>query len=385
MMRLFSLTFILGIILCGCEKNQCQEPQRFYYNPGQFVMGADLSFTNQILDHNGVFSDSGKITDPYLIFQKYGANVIRFRLFHHPEWTRKVYGQEGKQMYSDFYDVKRAISRVKQLGMQVCLDFHYSDTWADPGKQIIPEAWDDLDLKTLRDSLYQYTYYTLKQLDKEGLMPEYIQPGNEINPGFLLPKGDRWHHTRDFIYLMNAAIQAIRDAGNESSVQPKVILHIAQPENTINWFKGLREEGLKDYDIIGFSYYYIWSTVPLSNISNYIEQLRSKYNKEVMIMETAYPWTTLNADNLGNIIATDKLLPDYPANRLGQYHYLVNLTREIVEGGGKGIFYWEPEWITSGMMTSGGQGSAWDCNTFFDFSGHVINAMNFMTDHYDIK
>ncbi len=374
----FSLT---GIFLVGCKKNNSQ-PARVFYSPDQFCMGADLSYTNQIIDHGGIYKDSGKICDPYFIFKKYGTNVVRFRLFHHPMWTKEIYGKAGTRMYNDFLDVKEGIQRVKQLGMQVCLDFHYSDTWADPGKQGVPEAWQNLDLTTLHDSLYQYTYQTLKKLDKAGLMPEYVQAGNEINSGFLLPTGDRWHHTENFIYLINASIQAIRNAGKESSIQPKIIIHIAQPENVARWFEGLSEKGLTDYDIIGFSYYYLWSSVPLANISNYIREIQNKYNKDVMIMETAYPWTTQNADNYKNIIRINKLDPNYPANRQGQYKYLTSLTQKVIDGGGRGIFYWEPEWITSQIKTQWGQGSAWDCNTFFDFGGNVIKSMYYMTEIY---
>ena len=380
-MHYFVQYILIILLISGCEK-ESPVTQRIFYNSSHFIMGDDLSYANQILDHGGVYRDSGKITDPYLICKKYGANVIRFRLFHTPVWTKEVYNPEVSRMYNDFNDVKLGISRAKKLGLQVCLDIHYSDTCADPGHQITPQAWKNLDLQSLHDSVYQYTFQTLRKLDLLHLMPEYVQTGNEINPGFLLPQGDRWHHTQDFIYLINAAIQAVRDAGSISNIHPKVILHIAQPENAINWFDGLREKGLKDYDILGFSYYYIWSDVPLANISNYVEQLRKKYGKEVMVMETAYPWTTQNADQLGNIIDTDKLLPDFPANREGQYHYLAALTQEIIDGGGKGVFYWEPDWITSQMKTPSGTGSAWDCNTFFDFSGHVIKAIDFMTLPY---
>jgi arabinogalactan endo-1,4-beta-galactosidase len=354
------------------------------YEPDKFVMGADLSYVNQILDHGGTYSDSGKITDPYLIFKKYGANVIRFRLFHTPAWTKEVYIPEGNHMYNDFEDVKLGISRAKENGMQVCLDFHYSDTWADPGKQIIPAAWESLTLEVLHDSIYNYTYNVLKKLDNAGLMPEYVQPGNEINPGFVLPQGNRWGgNTANFIYLINAGISAIRDAGSESNIDPKIIIHIAQPENAITWFEGIGDAGLTDYDIIGISYYYMWSEVNLENISNYVAALKKDYGKAIMVMETAYPWTPENHDNYNNIINIGKLIPGYPASIDGQYGYLKKLTQEIIDGGGMGIFYWEPAWISSNMKDLWGTGSAWDCNTLFDFEGEVITGMKFMTYAYE--
>ena len=99
-------------------------------------------------------------------------------------------------------------------------------------------------------------------------------------------------------------------------------------------------------------------------------------------METAYPWTTLNADSYANTISISKLASGYPATTDGQYHYLLALTQEIINGGGKGIFYWEPAWITSNLKDLWGTGSSWDCNTFFDFQGEVLQGINFMTYHY---
>lgn len=381
---------ILAAILTGInackQQNDNSYQKRTFYSPDTFIMGADLSYVNQILDHDGVYRDSGKIKDPYLIFKQYGTNVVRFRLFHNPVWTREVYSPPSVKMYNDFNDVKNGIRRVKELGMKVCLDFHYSDTWADPSKQIKPAAWQSLDLVALRDSLYNYTFKTLKELDMEGLMPEYVQPGNEINPGFLLPTGSRWNgNENNMIYLLNGAIDAIRSAGNSSQIKPEIIIHIAQPENADPWFEGLGQKGLADYDFIGLSYYYIWSKVKLEDLSNYISLLKTKYMKDVIIMETAYPWTTDNADSYTNIIDQGKLTDRFPATQDGQFYYLKALVQEIIEGGGKGIFYWEPAWITSGMKDLWGTGSSWDCNTLFDFQGNTIKGINYMTEKYNLR
>lgn len=389
-MRLILIIFLCfnAFIISTCDKDN---PPHNNYNdtssvitPSGFVMGADLSYVNQILDHGGIYRDSAQVEDPYLIFKKYGANVIRFRLFHNPAWTKEVYTPAGDKMYNDFNDVKLGIQRAKENGMQVCLDFHYSDSWADPGKQVIPEAWESADLKALHDSVYNYTYNVLKKLDNSELMPEFVQAGNEINPGFLLPMGNRWGgNTANFIYLINASISAIRNAGNESLIKPKIIIHIAQPENVASWLTGLKQGGLADFDIIGFSYYYMYSEVPVENISTYVSTLKNDHGKDIMIMETAYPWTTDNYDNYGNIINVAKLDPAYQASVTGQYQYLCKLTQEIIDGQGKGIFYWEPAWISSSMRDLWGQGSAWECNTLFDFDGDVIRGMKYMTYSYD--
>jgi arabinogalactan endo-1,4-beta-galactosidase len=381
------LLILFTIIFSSCnntDNNGNGPVARKFYSASEFVMGADLSYVNQILDHGGVYKDSGDIEDPYKIFRKNGANVIRFRLFHTPTWTKEVYGASGTQMYNDFADVKKGISKAKAEGMKVCLDFHYSDTWADPSKQKPPAAWDTLSrIFVLKDSVYNYTYKIMNTLGQNGLMPEYVQIGNEINPGFLLPKGNRWNgNEANMILLLTSGIKAVRDAAVSNVIKPKIIIHIAQPENVDNWFNGLAGKGLVDFDIIGISYYYLWSTVNLTDLSNYISQIKSKYNKEVTIMETAYPWTDGNADSYPNTFNISKLVTGYPATEAGQYNYLQALTQEIIDGGGKGIFYWEPDWITSNMKDLWGTGSSWDNHTLFNFQGEVLKGMHYMTYLY---
>ncbi|MGD0341121.1 MAG: glycosyl hydrolase 53 family protein [Bacteroidales bacterium] len=383
MKRLFLISIVI-LSLISCKKSADTTDIRVVYSTSKFVMGADISYANQILDHGGVYKDSGNVEDPYVIFSKYGTNVIRFRLFYNPVWTKEVYGTDGIQMYNDFNDVKKGIGKAKAAGMKVCLDFHYSDTWAGTSNQVTPAAWQSLSLSVLSDSLYAYTYRTLHELGTAGLMPEFVQVGNEINPGLLLPLGDRWNgNEKNMITLLNSAISATRTAGATGSINPKIIIHVAQPEDARAWFNGLADDGLSNYDIIGISYYYMWSSSPLSNISNFVSMLKTTFHKDVMIMETTYPWTTGWDDNYTNQINTSALVSGYPATEAGQYKYLHALTQEVIDGGGIGIFTWEPDWITSQMKDPWGIGSSWECNTFFDFEGNSLKGIRFMSDKYN--
>jgi len=376
---------LICVVLPSCFKLNSQgqsgttdKPK--FYTPSEFAMGADLSYVNQILEHGSVYKDSGKITDPYKIFSKYGANVVRFRLFHTPKWTKDLYTPPSPKMYNDYEDVKKGISESKAAGMQVCLDFHYSDTWADPAKQGKPAAWDTITrINVLKDSVYNYTYKTLHKLRENGLMPEFVQVGNEINPGFLLPQGNRWNgNESNMILLLNAGIKAVRDAGISNPIKPKIIIHIAQPENADSWFNGLAAKGLTDYDIIGISYYNIWSTVSLTDISSYISNVRSKYDKEVFIMETSYPWTAVSSDGQTQVINASQLVSGYPATPEGQYSYLLTLTQKVIDGGGKGLFYWEPAWIKDPWTKN----AFFACYTFFNYQDETIKGLQFMTYPY---
>lgn len=370
------------------------QPERSFYSTNELVMGADLSYVNQILDHGGVYRDSSAVENPYKIFSEYGTNVIRLRLWHDPEWTATVYEGSGNQQYSNLADVTRSIREAKAQGMAVNLDFHYSDFWADPSTQRIPEAWATItDLEVLKDSVYSYTRQTLQALDAEGLMPEFVQVGNETNCGMMITEAPadfpelnvcdgNWQEAGE---VFNSGIQAVRDMAAQSEVDTRIILHIAQPENVEWWFDNMTTAGgVTDFDIIGFSYYSPYSDTPLDQISSEVETFRTRFGKDVMIVETAYPWTLDNADNYNNIFAEDDLVEGYPASREGQENYMAELTRQVIAGGGSGVMYWEPGWITSNLKDPWGTGSSWENNAFFDFQGNVHIGIDYMTEDYDL-
>ena len=148
------------------------------------TMGADMSFVNEMEDCGAVYRDAGSAKDPFAILKNHGGNLVRVRIWNDATWTK----------YSNLADVKKTISRARALGMQVLLDFHYSDTWADGDKQIVPAAWANIQGNdALAQALYQYTFDTLAALDHDGLMPDMVQVGNEINSEMLQPEGTKWH------------------------------------------------------------------------------------------------------------------------------------------------------------------------------------------------
>jgi arabinogalactan endo-1,4-beta-galactosidase len=389
---LYWLTMLLSS--CGDDPGGKEEPAP-EEEPASFYFGADLSYVNQVLDHGGIYKDGGEVRSPYRIFKDHGANLVRLRLWHNPAWTKEVYGAQGTQLYNDLADVERSIRLSKEQGMAVLLDLHYSDTWADPGKQEIPAAWRDIkDINVLKDSVYQYTFRTLRRLDGKGLMPEMVQVGNETNCGMLYtsaPAGfpacnvcsDQWERHG---VVVNSAIKAIRDAAATSTVKTKILLHVADPKNVTWWFDNVTapaKGNVKDFDILGFSYYPLWhTTVPVDQLSETVAGFKSRYGKPVMILETGYPWTTAGDDNYNNLFGSQAPLSGYPYTKQGQHDLMVKITQEVKDGGGHGVIYWEPAWISSGMKDLWGTGSSWENNTFFDFDGNVIQGMDFMNADY---
>lgn len=374
MKALYLLVFLLCCLSCSsCEKSSTlssgsdgSEP-----TPIEFYYGADLSYVNEMEDCGATYIDDSNVTkDPFLIFKDAGTNLVRVRLWHNPTWTN----------YSNFEDVKKTIQRAKTHGMNVLLDFHYSDHWADPSKQEIPSAWLDQinNTEALGNLLYDYTFETLSSLSNSNLLPDIVQVGNEIN-GMILQQGELvwpidWSRNSS---LINKGIQAVRDISEEKNKDIEVMLHIAQPENGLWWFEQATQNGVTDYDWIGLSYYPLWSEYTLNNVGTPISTLINTYNKRLMIVETAYPFTLSNNDPANNILNENALVSGYPATQHGQLDYLNQLKTVAENAGAKGIVYWEPAWVSTECSTLWGQGSHWDNATLFDHDNKATLGMQF--------
>ncbi len=322
-----------------------------------FYLGVDLSYVNEMDDCGAVYLENGEPRDAYELFADHGAKLVRVRLWHNPDWTD----------YSDLEDIKRTLTGAREAGMATLLDFHYSDNWADPGKQAIPAAWKDLTEEELIQAVYDYTYQSLAELNEIGLMPAYVQVGNETNSG-LLKDVMNLDWQRD-AKLFNAGIHAVRDVAAATNTNPKIILHVAQPENAGWWFKEATSNGILDFDVIGLSYYPQWSSFSISDLGGHVSYLRNLYQKDVMIVETAYPWTTEAVDETASNILYQGVR-EYPISIDGQLQFMIDLTQALISNGAKGVVYWEPAWVSTQCSTRWGQGSHWENATFFDFNNN---------------
>ncbi len=354
----------------------------------QFVFGVDLSYVNEMEVCGAVYTENGLATDPYNIFSEHGANLVRLRLWHSPSWYDAL---NAGMRYSDFADVRESIIRAKGAGMDVLLDFHLSDTWADPGHQVAPVAWAGVlnNLPVLQDSLYNYVYQTLDKLATENLLPEMVQIGNETNRGILLSQAQNdggwvldWNRNSA---LFNTAIQAVRDVEVAYQTPIQIALHVANPEDAVWYIEQFIDHGVTDFDVIGLSYYYQWHELTFAEVTEFIQGYKDDYpEKDVMILETAYPWTTMNADGANNILsaAYPGYSPFTPANQL---KWLTDMTQAVIDGGGSGVVNWEPAWVSTGCRTRFALGSSWDNATFFDADDELIEegGIGWMTHAYD--
>ncbi|MBN2805151.1 MAG: glycosyl hydrolase 53 family protein [Prolixibacteraceae bacterium] len=351
-----------------------------------FIIGQDLSYANMMEDCGAVFREDGTAKDVYEIFADNGTNLVRVRVWHTPDWQENLTQPEGvKSQYNNLEDAAKTIARAKEAGMQVMLDIHFSDFWCDPGRQIIPKAWEGVanNETALKDSIYQYVTRVLTELNNEDLMPEYVKIGNENNSGIMTHKGmnsqyegitqlsDSWaRHGR----LYNTAIKAIRDASVNTTIKPKIALHVASPEHVIWFYNNIIENGVSDFDIMGFTYYYSYGEKSIAYVGNVIKELKALHpSYETMVVETGYLWDKQNIDGLGNIINASS--PDYqPVSPSTQKQFMVDLSKEVKNAGGSGVIFWEPAWVSTPCSTPWGTGSSQEHVAFFDHR----NQLNYM-------
>ena len=328
----------------------------------EFIRGVDISILDQIEDNNGQYFENGIQKDALDIFKNHGVNTIRLKLWHTPESN-----------YNSIENVLLLAERIDSAGFDFMLDIHYSDTWADPGHQTKPSAWDALDFPILCDSVYTYTNQMVSQFKSQNTVPKFIQIGNETDCGFLWPDGNvcdennteaQWEKLG---LLFHHALDGISDAIDESDTV-FTIVHTSQAHP---WFlSNLFEENVS-IDIIGRSYYPWWHGT-FEDLSNNLSLLETEFQKPIILLETAYPFTLSWNDNTNNIVGIEsQLLEGYPATEIGQLDFLLDV-KEIIENSemGAGICYWSPEWISTDSFES-----PWENLALFDFNGEMLQGM----------
>lgn len=325
------------------------------------MLGADVSSLQHAEDLGARFYYSnGTPGDPLQILKDNGVNYIRLRI-----WVNPANGYNNETKVLEF---ARA---VKAKGLKLLIDFHYSDTWADPGHQTPPAAWANHNLGQLEADVYNYTYGVCSALKAQGTAPDSVQIGNEINTGMLWPTGEVVNNNFTNLALLLKSGYNAAKACNPGTL---VIIHTADADSDAHarWFyDGIKAQGVK-WDITGLSYYCYWHG-SMSNMSSVVSDVRSRYGKPVIIAETAYPFTANNADSEPNSISSSTPCAGYPATWTGQYDNFRDVLAAARSGGAIGVFYWEPTWIaTPGNgwdPTNPNSGDGWDNQALFNWSG----------------
>ena len=397
------------------EANPVADVTDIYVEPiegisDDFIRGMDASAV-LALENSGVkyYNFDGEEQDVFQTLSEAGVNYIRLRVWNDP------YDENGNGYGGGNNDLPTAIElgkRATKYGMKVCIDFHYSDFWADPKRQHAPKAWEGMEIDEKCDALYDYTKDSLTQLFDEGVDVEMVQVGNEINNGMA---GE--YYLPNVTQLLKSGTKAVREIADTYNKDIQVVIHYTNIESNgeIDSLASNLQNNDVDYDIMGLSYYPFWdgSFDNMQRISRYIQKT---YNKKVMIAETSYCYTSEDGDGSGNsLVGTDDIVKGYPATVQSQATMVRDVCAAANEAGLEGVFYWEGTWIPVGPATADNSpiwekygsgwassyasdydpddaglyygGCSWDNQAMFDFTGHPLPSLNvfkYLKDGHDV-
>lgn len=363
-----------------------------------FIRGMDASAVLAV-ENSGAkyYGFDGEEQDVFKTLAEAGVNYIRLRVWNDP------YDENGNGYGGGNNDVATAIElgkRATQYGMKVCIDFHYSDFWADPTKQYVPKAWKGMNLEQKSDALYDFTVTSLTDILNAGVDVCMVQIGNEINKGM---SGETFMSS--VAELLKAGSSAVREVSKAAGKDIQVAVHYTDIDKQGEVAKitaDLDKYGV-DYDIFAMSYYSFWHG-SMENMQEMAEYVQDTYGKKVVIAETSYCYTTEDGDGSGNSVSGDGDLVDgYDATVQGQADMLRDICAAADEADIMGVFYWEGTWIPVGPADADNSsiwekygsgwassysgsydpkdagkyygGCSWDNQAMFDFTGHPLDSL----------
>ncbi len=374
-----------------------------------FICGVDIS---SVLaeEESGVvyYNEAGQAQDIFQTLAENGVNYVRVRVWNDP------FDENGKGYGGGNCDTAAAAEigrRAARQQMKLCVNFHYSDFWADPSKQMCPKAWEGMEALEKAEALYAFTVQSLEEILDGGADVGMVQIGNEINNGMA---GETDWSARGL--LLQAGARAVRDVEKERGQEIRIAVHftdIADQTGTLALAQKLKEKEI-DYDIFAVSYYPFWHGT-MENLTDTLQKVNDAYGKDVLVVENSYPYTTGDGDGTANSIGARDVLSEYPASVQGQAQEIRDVCAAVAAVGeaGLGYFYWEPAWIPVNVWEKGAAdadetlaankeaweekgagwassyasgydpkdagkyygGSSWDNQALFDYHGHPLASL----------
>ena len=361
-----------------------------------FIKGMDISSLHELEQLGAKYYKDGQEKDLLEILKEYGANAVRLRVWNDPYSESGVpYGAGTSDLQTTIGLAKRALEK----GYDFLLDLHYSDFWADPGKQCIPKAWRDMDVHQLEKAVYDFTRETLLALREENVFPTMIQVGNELSNGLLWPYG-RVPEYDNIARFLNAGIRAVRSVDKDLPV----MLHLDNGGNNElyrTWFDEFMKRG-EEFEVIGLSYYPFWHGT-LQQLEDNMHDIARRYGKELIVAEVSMGHTMedyasyeqLGPDERKGMATKPELAAkvEYPMTPEGQSDFMQDfMTRIARVEGATGFYYWEPGWLPvpgSGWANAealaytgekGPGGNEWANQALFDYDGHALKALETIRD-----
>lgn len=378
------------------ESAQLVEPVDGLAN--DFIKGMDISSIIAQEQSGVVYYDKdGHEQDIFRTLADAEVNYIRVRVWNDP------YDIDGHGYGGGNCDAAKAAEigkRAAACGMKLLVDFHYSDFWADPSRQISPKAWEGMTLEQKQTALYDFTSESLETILSAGADVSIVQIGNEINNGMA---GETDNEA--VISLLKSGIAAVRDTSKKHSCQIKTAVHYTDVNDynkMMYYVENLYEHEL-DYDIFGVSYYPFWHG-SMADLTAVLRDITKKSGNQTAVLETSYPYTTDEGDGFANSISAPEPAKGYPATVQGQAACIRDVIAAASDADAIGVFYWEGAWIPVGSSASANSalweqygsgwasscsagydpdnagryfgGSSWDNQAFFDFDGHPLESLS---------
>ncbi|MCR5219145.1 glycosyl hydrolase 53 family protein [Treponema sp.] len=361
-----------------------------------FMNGVDISMIDQIEKSGGKFYNAdGQQQDIYQILKDNGVNWVRIRLWNKPVYEKDVYDKKGKLIAkkgspmgggnNNLETDLRIAKRIKAAGLKFMLDFHYSDFWADPGKQNMPQEWKNLSYDELKVEVEKFTRETINAFTAAGAAPDAVQIGNELNSGFMWPVGQLWTDDPDvkiggmkqFLGLLQKASDGVRNAEGGKDIE--IVIHLANggDQGLYKWIFDEVKKAKIDYDIIGLSFYTYWHG-SLDDLKANLEMISKRYGKKMAVVETAYAFTEEGGDSQGDVFMT---YSDEEHGYIPSVQGQATAIRDVINTvasvkGGCGVFYWEADSIIcKGSELSATEGNTWENQAMFDFNGKALPSL----------
>ncbi len=404
---------LLGIGVATAVMVMSMNPTVAMASGTDFIKGCDISSIISYENSGQKFGyENGYKEDSLTILKNYGVNFFRIRIWNNP------YDEEGNSYGGGNTDLNNAVElgkRAANLGIPVLIDFQYSDFWADPAAQYAPKEWINYSKEEKSKAIYDFTYNSLRKLLNSGVDVQMVQVGNETN-GSMCGMGGLFDGTWDLSTGvgdgMKSGCRAIDDINAEFGIDIQKALHFTDPITNAEWYVDQATKQNIDFDIVAVSAYPFWFG-HADDLADTLKKIAKKYNKKVMVAETAYPYTYNNSDDTHNNINSDSDMTckDYDISVAGQEEAILDIYKAVesvneqegTEGYGLGAFYWEPALIGTSIEKSNEygtgwaksyassyekycgsnenkypsetKGSSWDNNTLFDADGNALSSI----------
>lgn len=343
-----------------------------------YYVGGSMTFASYMKDRGYVYKENNVPTDPFLSLKNHGANIVRLEDKFGP--YENSYTPAGVPAdWPKWSRVSADAKHAKAVGLNTFLTFTFNSLGdPQPLANTVPAEWANLTVAQLEQQVYNYTYSKLNELGQAGALPKFVSIGNEVNGAFLAPAGSptSYHVPSRDARLMNAGYDAVRAVSQLYNAPIKTVAHIAGPDN-VGWWMQQYDGHLGDHvDVLALSYYPGWHSMnEWSSWKQLVDHLRTQYDKEMMVLETAASWRTTGAgayDNHTNIYQ-NPLQSTYDS--AAQKQWLTNLSLDVINAGGLGAITWGGDWTAANSIVvypdQYGPGSSWENNAFWDRNGNV--------------